>query len=119
MKITFSTAVLAGFEPATSESLVRVLTTAPLSHSYGWHLFVCLFRKTVYSYVNDVCDCTLCIQIRIHESPSNDPAYNMQKADWGTTELLEVYNFACLFLSSNFILVEFLVTSDFCCCGLF
>jgi len=31
-------------------------------------------------------------QIRIHESPTTDPAYNMQKSNWGTTELLEVCN---------------------------
>lgn len=31
-----------------------------------------------------------CTQIRIHESPTTDPAYNMQKSNWGTTELLEV-----------------------------
>jgi len=36
------------------------------------------------------------MQIRIHESPTTNPAYNMQKSDWETTELLEVHIFCAL-----------------------
>ena len=37
------------------------------------------------------CVYALFMQIRIHESPTANPAYNMQKSDWETTELLEVH----------------------------
>jgi len=41
-----------------------------------------------------MCVCALFMQIRIHESPTTNPAYNMQKTDaWSTTELLEVSKF--------------------------
>jgi len=33
------------------------------------------------------------MQIRIHESATSTPAYNMRKSDWKTTELLEVRNY--------------------------
>jgi len=69
-------------------------------------LCLCVCNFLCFYHV-EVC-CTFCVlqlfvekgnmylscytQIRIHESPTTDPAYNMQKSNWGTTELLEVCN---------------------------
>jgi len=55
------------------------------------HLCVFVEYCTIF-VVHVICICMLFMQIRIHESPTTNPAYNMEKSDWKTTELLEVYN---------------------------
>jgi len=82
--------VTVNFELDLQLSLDSDLTILVVSKTiYIRHYFTKSHKAPVYL-------CALCMQIRIHESPTTNPAYNMQKSDWETTELLEVHIFCAL-----------------------